>query len=360
MKKALIVLLAVALIGAFAFADDAAAPAAPTAAFSIHTYNGFGIVSSGTTTTIKQYDYNWVGGDYTRVGFKYTAADGNSGFNSRVQVSFGTTTSGTTTSSAVTAVFNQLNGWGKFVDGLITVRAGVGDDYTIATPIWNCYGNTDGAFGVYVNLHPADGLDIGYFQPIPYSSDVVANLVSPTASSKSIVGAAYAIKDVASLEAGAVLSSATNGTNVYFGGNVTAITGLTAQLEGQIASLGASASTTTLLEYLGYSFGDLSLASYIGENLGTKVYFGLEPIITYKLSSLVSVVAIINAYNNPSQTWYSPIDAGVVGGGTAGTFNFGAGAAAVFTAGGLSFRAGDYYAAGSSSNILYVNADLTL
>jgi hypothetical protein len=370
MKRLVIAALVLALVGAFAFADG-------TASWAIKTWTGLGIFSSsvsGSSPVAFPYDYDWVGAGAVRFGFKYTSADGNAGFNSRIQADPRDIVAAGPTGfppfvGGSPAIFNQLNAWGKLFDGMVTVRAGIGDDYTIATADWYAFGNTDGAYGIYLDVAPVAGLDIGYFQPIPHGFLTGVSTLGGL-SEGVIVGAAYSIKDIANIQLGAKLSetkTATAGTYVYFGAKVTAIKELTAILEGK-AVLADGATPITLLENLGYTMGALTIGARIGEkmdsNAATTFQWGAEPIITYKVGDNLALNVIVNIYNDAGQTWMSPLDAGVgIAGGTSGDTNFGAGAFVTWSQSGFRVTVGDYYAAATApagGNLIFVNADVSL
>lgn len=351
MRKALILLVVFAVVGAAAFADTAMGPVAK---WSIGTWDGFAINPSNALIA---YDYSWVGSGATRLGFTYTAADGNAGFNSRLQLAAGTGSMGTVTAfTGLTNVlnFNQLNGWAKMFGGMFTVRAGINDDYTLATKDWNCFGNTDGQFGLFFDVTPVAGLDIGFFQVTP-----TTNLYD-----NDIVGLSYTLKDTVSVQAGAYLNSVTNattGTAVYFGAQVLAVKGVTAILEGKVTM--ATTMITALEQNIGYAAGPVTVGSRIGEKItGSTLVWGAEPTVSYKVNDNITFNVIGNIYTDAGQTWMSPLDAGIgLAGGTSGTMNFGGGASVNYAVDGMTLTVGDYYAAATGSgNIIYVNADISL
>jgi hypothetical protein len=364
MKRLVIAALVLALVGAFAFADA-------TASWAIKTWTGFGLFSRSDGLSVAQpYDYDWVGAGQVRFGFKYTSADGNAGFNTRIGMDPRDIIAASKPpfDGGSGAIFNQLNAWGKLFDGLVTVRAGIGDDYTIATTDWNSFGNTDGSYGIYVDLAPVAGLDIGYFQPIP--TNTVPDLSAM--SNGVIVGAAYTIKDIASIQLGAKLAqfqTAAAGTAIYFGAKVLAVKDLTAILEGQ-ATLEKGATPIVLYENLGYTMGALSITARVGEKMdstaATTFQWGVEPIVTYKVNDNLGLNVIANVYNDPGQSWMSPIDAGeqplTAAGGVSGDTNFGAGAFVTWSASGFRVTVGDFYAAAKDvgGNLIFVNADISL
>jgi len=352
MKRLVIAAMVLALIGTFAFADG------PVAKWSIGTWTGMGILTSldanvGTGLSLVQYDYNWVGGSAYRIGLTYTAADGNAGFNSRLQVG-----------SPLTAAINvsagaQLNAWGKMFNGLLTVRGGILDDYTIATKDWYCYGNTDGSFGLYVNLTPVEGLDIGYFQGVPYATVDSSAIMAPNAVS-SIFGAQYTMKDTLNAELGLIApSTGSDVSKVYLGAKLLAVKDLTAILEGKIGFDGSM----NFLENLGYTMGPLNIMSRIGENIGTDGTFnyGVEPIVTYTASDMVKLSLIGNYYTDKGQSWMAPQDGGVWGSIAANIGGGGVGVFATIAQSGASLIIGDYVGTGNSlGNLVWVNIDLSL
>jgi hypothetical protein len=365
--QALILLVVFAVVGAAAFADGTAAT--PKMTYSVGTWSGLGISNAATGNTFTSYDYNWVGAGAVRFSMDYTSADGNAGFNSRLQMIGNPASIGNGAMDPNYSVnFNQLNAWGKFFNGMVTVRAGMLDDYTIATPIWNNWGNTDGKVGVYLDFAPVAGLDLGVFQPIPSGTgDVLSNILTPAGTGHTTIGASYKAANVVQVWGGTVLSSTTTASTatsaaadvVYFAGNLLAVKGLTAEFEGA-ATLYSDGTALTALENVGYAMGPLTVASFIGEgDTATGTFsWGIEPSISYNIDSNLAAQAIVNVYNG-AQYWMSPIDAGAVAAGPAGT-NFGAGASLSYTASGLMVKVGDYYGVAASENLFYVNVELTL
>jgi len=343
--------MVLALIGTFAFAD------APTPKWSIGTWTGMGVLmqtTAPTATSLVQYDYNWVGGSAYRFGFTYTAADGNAGFNSRLQMG------STITAQTAPAVFNQLNAWGKMFNGLLTVRAGIGDDYTIATKDWNCYGNTDGQFGIYANLTVMEGLDIGYFQGLPVATVDWSAIMAPGGKA-SIVGVAYTMKDVFNVQLGAIAPvTGSDSTAIYFGAKLLAVKDLTAILEGK-ASL-ATDGAINLLENVGYTMGPLNIMARIGENIaGSTFNYGVEPIVTYTANDMLKLSVIANYYTDKGQTWMAPVDGGAFGTVPANFVGGGAGVFVTLSQSGASLIIGDYYGAWQAAgNLVFVNVDVSL
>jgi hypothetical protein len=373
MKKALVVLLALACVAGLAFADGA------TAKWSVSNLYGFGVIMPNDTAIASQlwaYDYSQVGNGRTRLVFNYTSADGNAGFNSRLQITDGATAFGQVN-------WNQVNGWGKLFGGMLTVRGGKLDDYTIATTDWQTFGTTDGSVGVYFNVTPMAGLDIGFFQTIPVANGAPLNM------NGDIVGLAFAMPNLVSIQAGVKLDntvSAGAGNQIYFGANLKAVPNLTAILEGDVML--ANGGTLIVLEQnVGYAMGALTVGARVGEysdGITSKLDWGVEPTVAYKINDNFTVNVIANVYSinslagNPitggtsttTVTFMSPIDgwaATMTPGSFNGDINFGGGLFVTYSASGFTLTVGDYYGAGttkatsvSQANLFFVNADLSL
>lgn len=371
MKKALVVLLALACVAGLAFADGA------TAKWSVSNLYGFGVMMPNDTSIASQmwaYDYSQVGQGRTRLVFNYTSADGNVGFNSRLQY----------VNTATPQVnWNQVNGWGKLFGGMLTVRGGKLDDYTIATTDWQTFGTTDGSLGVYFNVTPMAGLDIGFFQVIPAVTGAPLNMNGDK------VGLAFAMPNLVSVQAGVVLDntvSTTTGNQIWFGANLKAVPNLTAILEGDVM-LADTGTLIVLEQNLGYAMGALTVGARIGEYSNgqtSKLDWGVEPTVAYKVNDNFTVNAIVNVYSinsiagNPITggsvttpvTFMSPIDGWATTmppGSFNGDINFGGGLFVTYAMSGFTLTVGDYYGAGTTSatstsqaNLFFVNADVSL
>lgn len=374
MKRLLCAVAAIAVAGTFAFADDAAAPAAaaaaPTITWNVSTYNGFGVVtdSSASSTTVQQYSYDWQGLGAYRFQAAYNAADGNSGFQLRLQTKDQTGTS---------PAFNEFWGYGKFFNGLVKVEAGLLNDYAISTGGWETYGNSDnGKVGFQVDVTPADGLTIGLYAPVFTYDKTTTNTDSINSYFVgSQIGVAYEAKDLFHVVGGYYLGdSATIGT-IYGGFALEAVKDLSFNVEVKVADIGQSSSgTTNIEEYVAYPIGDLTLSAYAGEWLyatdTSNFYFNVEPQVAYKVSDAVKVALIGNVYSynggSAAMSFVSPVD-GVsdLSSSSAGSpvIAYGAGPNVQLKAGGSKVTIGDYYGAipafaGADSkqvNVLYTS-----
>jgi len=219
MKKALVVLLVLAVVGVASFAD---------VKWSVSSLYGFGVGTNNSGNFVLGYDYSQVGGSRLRLTSKITSDDGNVGFTARFE-----------DTSVVSAApnFNQLLGWAKLFNGMLTIKAGKLDDYTISLGDWNCFGSQDnGKAGVLFDVTPMAGLDIAFIQQI------TGTLAGPDwgGVNGDIVGAKFALPNLVTVGGGAVLNlstaTATTGNAAYVFFAVTAVPGLTFNTEGSSSS----------------------------------------------------------------------------------------------------------------------------
>jgi hypothetical protein len=381
MKVIPLVLLALVLAAPALVADDAA----PTVKWSIGTWTGFGVQTDtkASKTTFENYDYNWEGGSAYRVKLAITAADGNSGFAVRSQMSPGTAT-GTTAGDPLIGVgsfkLNQLYGFGKFMDGKIKVMGGMLDDYSIATAGWENFGKTDGSFGGYLNFAPMDGFNLGWFLPFNTTAP------SPTAANqigKSLVGFSYTVPDMAFIAAGIYFSPKTNGTSYYAGVDFKGVKDLTLQIEAKLTAVGDKVNgLTQVAEYVKYPFGTMAFSMYAGETMyaakTSALGYNFEPMLSYSMSDTVTLALLGNVYvfnADELLTFLSPVDGlaaltttGYGLGAASGKAAFGGGPQIAFKSGGMSVVLGDYFAvlpsvgatAATNINLVYAALDYSL
>jgi len=365
MKKALVVLLALGCLGAAAFAD------APVATWGVTGLYGFGVYSPSAGNSIVAYDYSMVGTNRTRLDFKLTSADGNAGFNTEAQyVGLAASAAG----NGIIMNWTAWQVWGKLFDGMLTVKGGQLDDYGPGTKDWFNWGTLSGedAYvgpGIAFELAPTAGLKILFFQQIP-----VLGIPTPANLNGDQVGLTYDAANIGGVQVGSILNNTygtllTQGTQVYFGFNVTAVPNLTLIEETNVWLLNGNTPIAGEA-YVSYVMGMLTIGSRFAIWTDTKgTDWGIEPLITYKVDSNWAVNGIVGIYNYGNGTFnkigyitfYNPVDAGTIGLGDAKTTNIGLGASVTYTLSGFTLSVGDYYAAGTNQgNLIYVNSDVTL
>jgi hypothetical protein len=307
MKKTLAILLALVVVGVFAFADDAAAPAVK---WSGSFGTGAAAYSQNSGTTLNEFSPDTWGADRIRLTLSYSAAD--YGFKARFQVApfapastyLVTATDKSTNTASTTgkptglalgqyAKVNQGYGWANFANGLVTVKAGILDDYTVAGPIWDDYGTSDGKTGVWVAIHPVKDLSIGYFLPAGNTSTDLADALQ-----SGFAGFAYSIKDVADINGGIQLATDSSTDTAFWGLNVTAVKDLTLAFEGYVPfTVDNADAPIAVIENVSYPIGKLTVGAMADQSF-YKDYlgWGVFPNVSYTVSDAVTVGAYLSAY----------------------------------------------------------------
>mgnify|MGYP000911018214 CR=1 FL=1 len=179
MKKLIVLLLALAMVGAVS-----AQTAAPALKFSGAVYGG---VQYDSGTDLVSFN-RWYGGslDAFRMRLNGSYSNDTIGMSFRLQ------------SNDFTApAFVRGLGWTKFFNGALTTKAGKLDDYSFAT-WYNSFGNFDGVTGAELIVAPIDGLKLGVVVPVYFG----AARKSLSDTSKDLAfGLAYAAKGVGDLVA---------------------------------------------------------------------------------------------------------------------------------------------------------------
>jgi hypothetical protein len=288
MKKILAILLALAVVGVFAFADGAAAPA-PALSFTgylnIGGVYGDNAVSGAAATWASQGWDSGTGGRFNLNG-KFSGDTFGLAFRLREQDAW-------TANNTGALYVRRVYGWLTAFDGVVKFNAGRLGDYAWATGSgggWQSFGSIDGPVGMQVQIKPVDGLNFGAFIP-------VANVASGKFSdylSSSIIGAAYYLKGVGDIEGGYNLSPTANAANAWLGLAYTGMKDLTAYGEFHFVAIGNTATGYSYgREYFDYPIGaiDLSLVLmqqiFAASSAGTSLAF--SPTLGYTLSPVTKV-----------------------------------------------------------------------
>jgi len=265
MKKLLIVLLALTVIGVFAFAQDEAAPAAALA-WSGSVQTGFKLIAdSDNNVTGQLWESNnpspgsiWLDGT-----FAGTNAGGKFEIYTKAYDSISS---------------DALFGWWKPIS-MITLSAGEGYGAAYTTPY---EGNGSGGTGFQIKVAPIDGLVFAI--DYPFGKVTATDLDFSTVQ----IQASYAAKDLLTVGVNADL-----GTKVYnVGVNVVAVPNLTAQVEFKYL-MDPDPASYRAEEYFAYAMGALKPAIWIYESsvkgataAADDPAFGVKPSITYAMASV--------------------------------------------------------------------------
>jgi len=322
MKKLLVALLALACVAGFAFADGTAAPAAPapvmtwTGAFG----SGLALDSTSAGTNVTEFSPDIWYTDRLRLSGNFTDPSGNYGFHVRFQMNpfaaaktvlTATTTTTTTltgtgpgTSAASTSVtnltnaslklgqfvaINQLDAWAKFLNGMVTVKAGELDGYEVAGPIWDDYGMSDTHTGVWVQVNPVDGLTVGYMLPATPTATGIS-----TSFWTGMGGFMYTNKAFGSVNGGIDWTNVEGMPNPgpigFWGLNITAVKNLTLQGEGYIPAT-TDMGPISAMEYAAYQVNEkLNVGAYLSQDIYTNATaFNVFPQVSYTVSDMVTV-----------------------------------------------------------------------
>jgi len=237
MKKALLILLALSIVGAAAFADVKFGAFASIGMRADYNMN----VNGGTTNADSLYAWEWFQGT-PLIGLataSFTGADPNMGFDTRFIVVGG---------AAYAANVDYANAWIKVLDGMVKLNLGLfqaSEDFETAEQAWgqNLW-NVGGAPAFTAYAYPIEGLTIGYQLPLAVAATAPA--VTPTISDNlynSKIGVRYTMKDVFGVTGGYLMGKSTS--NAYFGVDIKAIPSLGLWFEGLMVNLG---DTTGLAE----------------------------------------------------------------------------------------------------------------
>ncbi|MFI5367692.1 MAG: hypothetical protein ACHQ1F_01635 [Spirochaetia bacterium] len=335
MRK-LLLLSALVLIAASAFAQAAAPAAAPTMAFTGALYTGTIAQSiNGSTPSLGIWDpvnqtgsrFNWQGtvkADTWGLNFRLREDDNWDQLSTNVKIT-GATPSSVSIPSAPT--FRRLYGWMEPVPGVVRVVVGRLSGYEWATGDaggFSTLGNLDGAVGAQLQIKPIDGLNFGAFLPFTYgnSGALLSSVSLNEALNFMAFGAKYTLQGVGDIEGGYWLAADmpsggnntqnTGSSNFYsypkawFGFEYVGTQNLVALLESQFAiSRNPHVNYAYLDEQVSYQMDQLGLTLYAEQLLwasaaagGTNL--GFRPVVDYTIGNVdVGAYGELVYSNNP-------------------------------------------------------------
>jgi len=291
MKKVALSLLAFALVGALAVAQDA-----PTLKLSGYLNTGVRIdaVGSAAVSTIYGDDAGNAWGRFDLNGSYGTDTNG---------VEFKLRTPNNTTAPGIEFAY----AWSKLADGMVTVKAGKVDDGTFSTA-----GDIGGDFtdgnGIAVAVTPAAGFAVGANWILP----TVDTTKSPSTPLAFAVSAAFTSEGLAKAQAaGKVVDSKLSEVLVGFG--LLSVENLKFAVDAKLTNLAASGSKAAYkisenVSYTvseGFSVGLLSYQYIWGSDIKNAkneapIGFDVKPNASYTVDSVTSVGASVNYHQGPS------------------------------------------------------------
>jgi hypothetical protein len=298
MKKLLLVLLALTVLGVMAFADDVTW----TYGATIKTGAQITVPSDGAIGA-RVYDAD--DSVASRVRFDAEAALGDFSAHIRVggdfagYIDFGSFGAGTGPAADTYGTF--LNAWwvtGKFFDKMLEVRAG-NIDNSVTDTVNNGWGGSS-VEGVQFVVAPISGLSIAY--GLPLNADV-NTFNANVAMSK--VGFAYSMPNLATVKFTYVNGRGDKTSSVYGGVRILAVPNLTADLEFQAANLGNKAvalANIELFENAQYAMGAFAPGIVVDEVLyndsANKMQLYVKPYVDYTVSDTLMVGGNVKFTNN--------------------------------------------------------------
>jgi hypothetical protein len=322
MKKTFFVLLAIALVGMAAFADDAApaapaASAAPTAKFNLNIMTGAYL--NGDHGTIIAGDSDNLSDSLSRIDFKGDISSGDVGakFTIRQQSISSDMSSNPFKARRAFAYYNFLDGKAQFQVG----RVGNGDFAT------SWYGSTpfdNGDLGALITVSPISNLSLGYLYC--YSSDT-ASKIDDQFKHDSVFAANYAVPDLLTAMVGFRDFWSSN-IAIVADVNVTAIKdlALSAELEyndGCNAGNGSldyeEVGTSHIIEHAAYTVGKItpSIVAYevlIADKDKAAPYYWdnsyyFQPAVAYAFSDKITLGAEFKYGNIETDSGTCPVQA---------------------------------------------------
>jgi hypothetical protein len=299
MKKTLVFVLLLGLVGAFVFAQDA-----PALKFNGYMNFGAQINNDGTNTNlIALGSDSWQIGRFQLEG-KYAASNWGWAFRMRNDVAF--------TTKTPSLYLARVWGWVDALNGMVTVKAGKLDDYSWASNNWSQFGNFDGTVGIQLQLKPVAGLNFGVFLPTMLNG-TDTNLASDAFSAITI-GGMYSMDNMGYVSLGYRLGNTTNGQVPYFwaGLGYTGMSALTAKAEMKLNNDPVAANNYFYVnEQLGYDMAPLNVNLWAEQQFnssspdGTNMILHFQPSVDYTMGSW-NLGAFFSFLTDSTSSGYGP------------------------------------------------------
>jgi hypothetical protein len=202
--------------------------------------------------------------------------------------------------------FYNAHGWMKFVDGMLTLRAGMIDPAVWNTAIYTAAeldDNLSSGGGLRLEVTPIDGLNLGAFFSYPNGGSLagkIANFFQETALGFSYGNDMFGISATLKLYSEEDLGyrEADSDMKLIFGFGFMGIPGLAIGVEGKVDHLGAysDAGEIEVWEEVDYTLGPLSFGVHAKEILlghGDVSFseFMAKPLVSYAVTDEVTVGA---------------------------------------------------------------------
>jgi hypothetical protein len=282
MKKAIALLLALALVGGAVFAQEL-------------KFSGY--LDTGVAVFVANADADPVlglwgddSGQNTRFNLQAAVTNGNVGATARLRAQGNVgKTDATATSTNATVFVNRAFAWATMLDGKVKTVAGKLGDYT-----WSSFGNDIGNFdtltGFQVQVMPIAGLNAGFF--LPASSETAGRVLVEDAFKDIALGASYTMDGIGSFRAGYNMSPVADSGMAYFSAKITAVENLVVVVDVKLDKIGDDVGGSTyLFQEIDYTMDalnvgiDLEQTLYASDAVEMKLMFG--PYVEYDMGTFV-------------------------------------------------------------------------
>lgn len=228
MKKALLIILALSIVGAAAFAD-VKLNAFVVAGAKMQTAKALGVESNA----LYGYDYYRGFGSLAVLFFNYQGSDPNFGYDARLLY---------IPSLGLAPTMDRSDVWVKFFDGLLTVTVGAMTPNAFATPEMEWGDSQFNGAGINLTLKPIEGLEVAYQMAVPVDG---TQPVISDAFANSKIGASYSMKDVFDVKGAYLLNKTDKASDAYAGFSLTAVQNLGLWVELLMIDIGNTVSGET-------------------------------------------------------------------------------------------------------------------
>jgi len=229
MKKALLILLALSIVGAAAFAD------VKISAFTVTGFKADASSVAGVNSNyLKGYDYFRGFSSLAVLGFSYSGEDPNYGYDARLLY--------IPAPYAFTPTMDLSQVWVKMFDGMLKLTVGQVIPNSFATPEMEWGDSAWNGGGINITAKPIEGLEVAYQVAVPVDGS------APDASEafkNSKIGLSYSMKGLFDIKGAFLMSGLDKASDAYAGFSLTAVPSLGLWVELLMVDIGNTASGET-------------------------------------------------------------------------------------------------------------------
>lgn len=277
MKKAIVLLLALAVLGGAVFAQELK--------FSGYLDTGIAYFDDGVADpTFGLWGDD--SGTTTRFNLQAAYTNENVGATARLRMQNVDTGSPATGTDHSKVFINRAFVWATMLDGNVKAVAGKLGDYT-----WSSFGNDIGNFdtltGLQLMVMPIEGLNFGFFLPADSTPALVEDAFGDIA-----FGASYSVEGIGDFRAGYDMSPVADSAMAYFSASISAVENLGIIVDAQLSAIGDDVNGETyFFEEIDYTMDalnvgvDLEQTLYADSAVDMMLTFG--PYVSYDLGTFV-------------------------------------------------------------------------